>query len=102
MKLTYLNRHIFYIPSVVLTSKSNQVNIIINTDISIVRKELEIVLKPIENKSLLKLNVYNFNDYLYKFYINKKDNIHEIYKIPEYLLNYHSKSINSYSFLDNI
>jgi len=102
MKLNYLNRNLIYIPSVVISSKQNQLNLVINTDISIVRKELKIILKSIENKSLIKLDVYNYNDYLYKFYINKKDNIHEIYKIPNYLLNYHSKSINSLSFLENI
>jgi len=103
MKLNYLNKNIYYIPSVILQSKSNMLNVILNKDIHIIRKELEIVLKSVDNKSLIKLDVYNYNDYIYNFHITKNEmkSKYTIHKIPNYLLNYQSKYINSLSFLKN-
>jgi len=105
MKLNYLNKNIYYIPSIILQSKPNILKIIINKDIYIIRKELEIVLKSIENKSLIKLDVYDYNDYIYNFHIIKNEDInsfYKIHKIPNYLHNYQSKYIKSISFLKNI
>lgn len=102
MKLTYSNRIIINIPSVIIQAKPKKLSLIINTDNKIIKDELKIVLKPIENISNIKLNTFHFDDYIYKYHIIKNDKILEIHKIPEYLLNYHSKTINSISFINNI
>ena len=64
--------------------------------------ELILNLKSIKDLSNIKMNSFHFEDYIYKYHINKNNKIHEIHKIPEYLLNYHSKFINSISFINNI
>jgi len=103
MKLIYLNKNLIYIPSVILQVKTNNISIKINSNINFIRNEIDILIKPIENISSLKLNLYNFDDYLYKFNLSKFDNnLYIIQKIPEYLLNYQYKNINTLTFIKNL
>ena len=103
MKLIYSNRVIINIPSVIIQVKPKKLSLIINNiDNKIIKNELKIVIKPIENISDIKLNSFHFDDYIYKYHIIKKDNILEIHKIPECLLNYYSKTCNSIAFINNI
>jgi len=102
MRLTYSNRIIINIPSVIIQAKPKKLSLVINTENKIIKDELKIVLKSVENIANIKLNTFHFDDYIYKYHIIKNNNILEIHKIPEYLLNYHSKTVNSISFINNI
>lgn len=66
--MTYYNNILIVIPSVIIQVKSKKLSLVITqTYNKIIKDELKIILKYIENISNIKLNTFHFNDYIYKF-----------------------------------